>query len=202
VEVTDRGGKSIAGAQNWLQVSRELLRAGKILAVKGLGGFHLACDGQNKFALKALRRRKGRKAKPFAVMCRDLETVRKYCLVGAEEARLLASPQAPVVILRRKLFCGLPEELAPGQKTLGVMLPYTPLHLLLLSGSLEILVMTSGNYRGLPLVKDNARAAVELGGIAGGEKIDLFWEDINTVFLDLLAMREGYHNYLPDPGNN
>jgi len=166
VELIDRRGKRVARSESWLEACWEILRAGKILALKGLGGFHLACDAKNKGALVALRRRKGRKARPFAVMARDLATVQKYCLVGEEEAALLQSPQAPIVILRKKVTCGLPEELAPGLKTLGVMLPYTPLHLLFFSGPFDLLVMTSGNYSGLPLVKDNDRALVELGGIA------------------------------------
>ncbi|OPX86660.1 MAG: Carbamoyltransferase HypF [Pelotomaculum sp. PtaB.Bin013] len=170
VEVLDSAGRNVAGKENWLETCWNILQDGKILALKGLGGYHLACDAKNKEAVKALRRRKGRDAKPFAVMCRDLETVQKYCVAGEKEIELLISPLAPIIILRKHLQTrlneGLPEELAPGLKTLGVMLPYTPLHLLLFSGPLDMLVMTSGNYSNLPLVKDNSRAAGELGGIA------------------------------------
>jgi len=170
VEMLDSSGKNVAGKENWLQSCWDILRAGNILALKGLGGYHLTCDAKNKEAVKALRRRKGRDAKPFAVMCRDLETVQKYCVAGEKEKELLISPLAPIVILKKHLPAkpdkALPEELAPGLKTLGVMLPYTPLHLLLFSGPFDVLVMTSGNYSNLPLVKDNSRATVELGGIA------------------------------------
>lgn len=166
IEVTDRYNKKVAGREKWLQTCWDILQEGKILALKGLGGFHLVCDAKNKEAVTTLRQRKGREAKPFAVMCRDLATVQKYCLMEIEEARLLTSPQAPIVILSKRLPCRLPEELAPGLRSLGVMLPYTPLHLLLFSGPLDLLVMTSGNYSNLPLIKDNERAFIELGGIA------------------------------------
>ncbi|BCV20543.1 carbamoyltransferase HypF [Moorella sp. Hama-1] len=163
VELVDRQGRKVEG--NWLELSWRFLQDGKILAVKGLGGFHLVCDARNREALKTLRRRKGREAKPLAVMCR-LETANKYCFVGPEEEKLLTSPQAPIVILTKRPSCSLPEELGPRMKTLGIMLPYTPLHLMLLNGPLEILVMTSGNCNGLPLAKDNGSALEELKDIA------------------------------------
>lgn len=168
VEVLDGAGKKVADKEDWLSACGELLAAGNILAVKGLGGYHLTCDAKNPAAVNTLRQRKGRDAKPFAVMCRDLDTVRKYCLAEEKELELLASPQAPVLILRKKVAPapGLAEGLAPGLKTLGVMFPYTPLHLLLLNGPCDVLVMTSGNYSNLPLVKDNQRAMDELGAIA------------------------------------
>ncbi|HOV78573.1 MAG TPA: carbamoyltransferase HypF [Bacillota bacterium] len=166
VELASQEGKQTASNENWLEASWNILKSGGILALKGLGGFHLVCDAKNKRALSCLRSRKGRKCKPFAVMCRDLETVKKYCHVDGTEAAVLESLQAPIVILEKKPDAGLPEELAPGLKSLGVMLPYTPLHLLLFSGPFDMLVMTSGNYSGLPLVKDNSRAVGELGGIA------------------------------------
>lgn len=166
VEVVDNRGKKVAGKENWLQTCWNLLQDGKILALKGLGGFHLTCDAKNKEVLGVLRRRKGRDAKPFAVMCRDLETVRKHCLLNEGEVDLLTSLQAPIVIMPKKPGDSLPEELAPGLKTLGVMLPYTPLHFLLFTGPFDLLVMTSGNYSNLPLVKDNDHALSELGKIA------------------------------------
>ncbi|MEW5762534.1 MAG: carbamoyltransferase HypF [Bacillota bacterium] len=164
VELVDAAGRPVAG--DWREKAWEILGRGEILAVKSLGGFHLACDARNRAALVALRRRKGRSAKPFAVMCRDLATAARYCLVNERERELLTSPQAPIVVLRRRPDAGLPEELAPGLKTLGVMLPYTPLHLLLFEGPFDILVMTSGNYSELPLAKENAAALEELAGIA------------------------------------
>ncbi|OPX88272.1 MAG: Carbamoyltransferase HypF [Pelotomaculum sp. PtaB.Bin104] len=171
LELVGCNGERLGGKDNWLEQCWNLLQAGKILAIKSLGGFHLTCNANNPAAIAALRRRKGRDAKPFAVMCRDTAAVQKYCEASENEIKLLTSPQAPIVILRKKFLpeqnsWGLPEDLAPGLKTLGVMLPYTPLHHLLFSGPFEALVMTSGNYSTLPLVKDNRCALSELGRIA------------------------------------
>jgi hydrogenase maturation protein HypF len=163
-ELVDKHGNRIAG--NWQQLCWEGLARGEILAVKSLGGFHLVCDALNQEAVMMLRHRKGRGTKPLAVMCRDLATVAKYCCLNKEEAELLESPQAPIVVLAQKPGAGLPQALAPGLKTLGVMLPYTPLHLLLFAGPFAVLVMTSGNYKALPLVKENATALTELKGLA------------------------------------
>jgi hydrogenase maturation protein HypF len=166
MEVVDSTGKKVAGKDNWLEKCWDIISKGKFLAVKSLGGFHLTCDARNKTSLSALRNRKGRDAKPFALMCRDLEAVRKFCILDDAEVKILTSPQSPIVILRKKPGATLPEGLAPGLITLGVMIPYTPLHLLLLSGPFDLLVMTSGNYSSLPLVKDNEGALSELKGIA------------------------------------
>lgn len=164
VELLDADGRSVPG--DWRENCWQILGEGKILALKGLGGFHLACDAFNRQALKTLRQRKGRSHKPFAVMCRDLATIRRYCFVSEAEEELLTSLQAPIVILRRRPEAVIPEEVAPGLRTLGVMVPYTPLHLLLFEGPFPVLVMTSGNYSELPLCKDNERVFQELGGIA------------------------------------
>ncbi len=144
----------------------EFLKAGKIVAVKGLGGFHLVCDATNREAVAALRRRKIREYKPFAVMCRDLQVAEKYCRISPEEARLLESPAHPIVILERRRLDDLPPEIAPGIATLGVMLPYTPLHHLLFDKGLEILIMTSANISDDPLIIDNDEALQKLRGIA------------------------------------
>jgi len=139
----------------------ELLLKGHILAVKGLGGYHLVCDAKNVQAVNRMRQNKKREAKPFAVMAKNIEIVQKYCYVTSKEAELLDSPQAPIVILPRKSH-KLPLSLAPGVETLGVMLPYTPLHLLLFSGELELLVMTSGNISNNPLIYQDGTALLEL----------------------------------------
>ncbi|MFZ5643462.1 MAG: carbamoyltransferase HypF [Bacillota bacterium] len=150
----------------WASECGRLLNEGAILAVKGLGGFHLVCDAFQREAIIKLRRRKSRPQKPLAVMCRDIETVKEHCIVSPREEELLKSHHAPIVLLKRKVNNSLPEELAPGVATLGVMLPYTPMHLVLLDYSAAVLVMTSGNRSGLPLVKDNQEAYAELGRIA------------------------------------
>ncbi|MCL6639546.1 MAG: carbamoyltransferase HypF [Firmicutes bacterium] len=173
--LVDRSGRPQAGDP--LERCRELLRAGRLVAVKGLGGFHLACNASDPEAVRRLRRRKGRPAKPFAVMCRDLETVERYCRINGKEAAVLSSPEAPIVVLEQIPGCPLPPEVAPGLRSLGVMLPYTPLHLLLFDASLPVLVMTSGNRSELPLVVGNRQALAELGGLA-----DYFlWHDRDIV---------------------
>ncbi|MDA8442198.1 MAG: carbamoyltransferase HypF [Peptococcaceae bacterium] len=145
------------------------IASGAIIAVKGLGGFHLACDALDDRAVEQLRNRKKREAKPFAVMARDLAVVKRYCYIDSEEEKLLSSPAAPIVVLQLKAGLselGLPESLAPNLNTLGVMLPYTPLHHLLFADGLDLLVMTSANRSGEPLVTDNAAAVRKLDGIA------------------------------------
>ncbi|AGL00699.1 carbamoyltransferase HypF [Desulfoscipio gibsoniae] len=164
VTLVDRYGEKLKGS--WLDETRRLLVAGKIVAVKGLGGFHLACNAMDASAVQRLRRRKGRPARPQAVMCRDMATVREHCLVSKGEEKLLCSPAAPIVVLERKTSSTLPRVLAPGLNSIGVMLPYTPLHVLLMQNGPAVLVMTSGNRSGLPLVKDNRQALTELGDVA------------------------------------
>lgn len=146
---------------------RDLLKAGHIVAVKGLGGFHLAVDARNAAAVSRLRQRKRRDAKAFAVMVRDLSTAHKVCQINAEEEKLLVSPQAPIVVLQRKEDPALAGELIhPGLHTLGIMLPYTPLHYLLFDDDLEILIMTSANISDEPLIVDNEEALDKLGEVA------------------------------------
>ncbi|MCS7280819.1 MAG: carbamoyltransferase HypF [Desulfobacterota bacterium] len=165
VWVANREGIKVADENNWLQFVWEKLQEGKIIALKSLGGFHLACDAKNEDVVQELRLRKRRPKKPFAVMCKDKETVKKYCLLSEEEERLLTSCHAPIVVLKRRIDCDLPDILAPGIKTLGVMLPYTPLHILLFLGPFEVLVMTSGNVSELPIVISNEEAVTKLGKI-------------------------------------
>jgi len=164
VWLTDGRGNSLNGF--WAEECGRLLKEGAILAVKGLGGFHLAGDAFHRQAIIKLRERKSRPAKPLAVMCRDMDTVKEHCIVSSLEEELLKSRHAPIVLLARNGNQSLPRELAPGMATLGVMLPYTPMHLILMANSSPVLVMTSGNSSGLPLVTDNRRAYAELGGLA------------------------------------
>jgi hydrogenase maturation protein HypF len=131
-----------------------------------LGGFHLACDAKNQQAVSALRSRKYREDKPFAVMCRDMNEVREHCEVSREEEKLLLSVQRPIVILKRKDDSTIAHEVAPYQDTLGVMLPYSPLHHLLLNGSLKTLVMTSGNVSDEPIAYKNEETKSRLGNTA------------------------------------
>lgn len=144
---------------------QRLLSGGKIAAIKGLGGFHLACDAEDAEAVLALRKRKHREAKPLAVMCRDIAAVRKRCIVSAAEEKLLLDPARPIVILEKKdvrSYAYLSQ-----RSTLGVMLPYTPLHELLFEeADYDCLVMTSANSSSVPVMIDDAEARTALKGIA------------------------------------
>ncbi|MGQ4513890.1 carbamoyltransferase HypF [Streptomyces sp. DW26H14] len=156
-----------------LRAARRLLAEGKVVAVKGLGGYHLACDARDADAVALLRRRKRRGGKPFAVMAKDLGTARQLAVVDEDEARLLTGPRRPIVLLARRTGTAarLPDGVAPGAPDLGVMLPYTPLHTLLfgLEGDEEgpdVLVMTSGNLSGEPIVTDDDHALTALAPLA------------------------------------
>jgi hydrogenase maturation protein HypF len=148
--------------------AQKLLRDGKILAVKGLGGFHLACDATNSQAVAELRNRKLRVDKPFALMMPDIETVEKHCFVSQAERELLESRQRPIVLLFRRPESNIASEVAPRQDTLGVMLPYTPLHYLLMAdgGWQMVLVMTSGNLSEEPIATGNDEARERLVSLA------------------------------------
>lgn len=172
VTLLDSAGGTLAEGNKAVGNARDLLAGGRVLAVKGLGGFHLACDATSAKAVGSLRRTKGRPHKPFAVMCRDLECVNRYCRVSADEARLLESARRPILLLERRPFprAGLvpiADAVAPGIGQVGVLLPYTPLHHLLFERQgLVCLVMTSGNRSGDPIVVDNDEAVAKLAGIA------------------------------------
>ena len=143
-----------------------LITKGEIVAIKGLGGFHLACDATNAEAVARLRQSKRRERKPFALMAADVEVVRRYCTVGADEERLMGGAEAPIVLLRADGPRRLPEDVAPGLATLGFMLPTTPLHALMLKGLDRPVVMTSGNVADEPQATDNDEARERLAGIA------------------------------------
>ena len=147
-------------------IAAKLVRDGAIVAIKGLGGYHLACDAQNAEAVARLRSLKRRETKPFALMARDLDVIRRYCAVGAEEERWLAGVQGPIVLINADGLRRLPEAVAPGLDTLGFMLPTTPLHLLLLADMDGPLVMTSGNIAEEPPIIDDAKARELLASIA------------------------------------
>lgn len=142
-----------------------MLRNGHIVAIKGLGGFHIACDATRADVVEALRARKRRRGKAFALMARDIDVIRNYAEVSEAEAALLASPEAPIVLLRAA-GKPLPEAVAPGLDRIGFMLPYTPLHHLVLRRMARPVVMTSGNLSGRPQCIGNDEARVELAGIA------------------------------------
>ncbi len=144
------------------------LRAGRIVAVKGLGGYHLACDATDEAAVQRLRDRKRRWAKPFAVMVADVPAAERLARVGAAERRLLAGPERPIVLLeaRRRAEPPLAPGVAAGNRRLGIFLPYTPLHHLLLAEVGRPIVLTSGNLADEPLATDDGDAAERLAGLA------------------------------------
>ena len=175
--------------------ARKAIIEGKIVAVKGIGGFHLACDATNEEAVKRLRVLKTRPAKPFAVMMRSFETVLKYCEVRKEQEELLCGHQKPIVLLTKKDDSSeLAESLAPGNPTLGVMLPYAPIQLLLFDYNDDIsmpdaLVMTSGNASGAPICRTDSDALNEISSFAdyilsNNRKIRLRCDDTVTDFFE------------------
>lgn len=152
-----------------LAAARALLVEGRIVAVKGLGGFHLACNADDEAAVVRLRARKGREAKPLAVMTYDLPTARSFARITDEAAALMTGPEAPIVLCDQRADAPLAASIASDSPSYGIMLPYTPLHLLLLAGlPVRALVMTSGNLSDEPLATDNAEAMARLGAIADG----------------------------------
>jgi hydrogenase maturation protein HypF len=155
-----------SAAAEAIPIAARALREGRIVAVKGLGGYHLACDATSPVAVARLRERKHREEKPFAVMVRDLTAARALARIGAEEEALLASVERPIVLLRQWQESGLAREVAPGSPLVGLMLAYTPLHHLLLDAADRPLVMTSGNLSDEPIAADDADALERLAGIA------------------------------------
>lgn len=152
-----------------ITATREAVMAGKIIAVKGIGGFHLCCDAKNESAVKRLRELKNRPAKPLAVMLKDISAVRRECDFGEVQEKLLTGWQKPIVLLDKKTSGSLCESVAPDNPTVGVMLPYAPLHLLLFDYDdgvemTDSLVMTSGNVRGAPICRNDEDALSEIAG--------------------------------------
>jgi len=162
----DRTGRVLETRHAALRATVEAIRAGRIAAVKGLGGFHLVADARDDGALQRLRDRKGREEKPFALMYPDMNAIRVDCEVTALEEQLLRSPEAPIVLLRRKPRAGVANGVAPGHPDLGVMLPYTPLHHLLLREWGASIVATSGNVSDDPICKDERAALAQLDALA------------------------------------
>lgn len=164
----------------------ELLKRGAILAIKGLGGFHIACDASNEKTVEILRLKKRRNNKPFALMAPDIDRVMRYCYCSDDERDLLLSKKRPIVLLRKREDTKLPELISPNNNYLGFMLPYTPLHYLLfyypLEGSIichfDALVMTSGNLSEEPIEKDNDSAIERLSSI-----VDAFVTHNRDIFM-------------------
>ena len=172
LEFWDSAGEAIFGGNKALLAAAQAIRRGKIFAIKGVGGFHLMVDARNDVAVKRLRERKHREEKPFALMFPSLESVKRVCEVSPLEERLLLSPEAPIVLLRREksqisnLKFQIAKGVAPGNPNLGVMLPSNPLHHLLMAEINFPVVATSGNLSDEPICTDESEALERLGGIA------------------------------------
>jgi len=150
-----------------IREAARLLEQGCTVAVKGLGGFHLACNARSEAAVNALRERKRRVEKPFAVMLRRIEDVERFCILDDAARKLMLSLERPILLLPRRIDAGLAGSIVPGNRFLGIFLPYTPLHhLLFASGKFDALVMTSANLSEEPIAIDNAEAVRRLQGIA------------------------------------
>jgi hydrogenase maturation protein HypF len=167
VRLLDRFGQELrVKPEDPVMRTARLMRERAIVAIKGLGGYHLACDPFDEGAVRTLRDRKVRQDKPFALMARNLEQLRELCRIGPKEEKLLTSPARPIVLLERLGRSGIAEEVAPRQNTLGVMLAYTPLHHLLLHDAGIPLVLTSGNNSDEPIAYRDDEAFEQIGAIA------------------------------------
>ncbi len=204
----ETGGTITSRGEDAIQESRAAIQNGKIIAVKGLGGYLLACDAANGATVETLRARKQRSQKPFALMASSLEVITRHCFVSNEEKLALLSPEAPIVLLQKKPGCALPGGIAPGQQSLGFMLPYTPLHHLLLekrTGFPEILVMTSGNRSEEPIAYTDDEARQNLETLADGflmhnREINIRTDDSVVRFFrgDLYPIRRA-RGFVPSP---
>ncbi len=168
VALWDATGAVVATRDAAVMAAANAIRAGQIVAVKGIGGFQLLVDATDDAAVRRLRERKHRDEKPFAIMCPDLECVQQHAVLGPDEARLLASPEAPIVLVTARTGgpSTLAPSVAPNGRQLGVMLPYTPLHVLLMRDLRRPIVATSGNHAEEPICIDEHEVVERLGGIA------------------------------------
>ncbi len=167
VEMWDARGNVIE-VSDWLNLCIELINQGQIIALKGIGGFHLICDANNDEVIIKLRRRKRREEKPFALMYPSIEMIKKDCTVDEQEERLLKAPEAPIVLLkkRRSASKNISDHIAPNNPYLGIMLPYAPIHHLIMKKLNKPIVATSGNISEEPICIDEIEALTKLHGIA------------------------------------
>ncbi|RMG03790.1 MAG: carbamoyltransferase HypF, partial [Nitrospirae bacterium] len=163
VFLADRNGRVLSRKESALSDTARLLSDGKIIALKGIGGFHLICNALDEEAVNTLRQRKRRSQKPFAVMFRDLDMIREYAEPTILEESMIMSPARPIVLVKRKTT--LLEAASPGLKKIGVFLPYSPLHILILNSIDFPIVATSGNISDEPIVKENDEGLERLKGL-------------------------------------
>jgi len=182
----------------------EYINKGMIVAVKGIGGYHLACDAKNEDAVARLRERKIRYDKPFALMMRDIDTVRRFCQVDKEEEAALTCARKPIVLLKKKEDCTIAESAAPNNNRLGVMLPYTPLHCILMQ-NFDALILTSANLSDRPMIYDDHEAMSKLFNIADAvltHNRQIFRRMDDSVCVEIsgkLRMIRRARGYAPEP---
>ncbi|WML40259.1 carbamoyltransferase HypF [Neobacillus sp. OS1-2] len=201
----DEGGLEVV-SENPITTTIQLLKEGKIVAIKGIGGYHLCCDAHNELAVGELRKRKNRPVRPLAVMAASISAIQNFVTLSQDEQNLLKSPEAPIVILKKQEQYHLAENVAPGMSTIGVMLPYTPLHHLLLTNpELSSIVATSANPSGMPILYRDKDTFHYLAGIADFylvhnreilHPVDDSVVQMNDGKLDFLRRARGY---VPDP---
>jgi len=186
VYLADSTGNTIE-REKAIEKAVELLKIGKIIAVKGLGGFHLLCDAQNDETVLRLRKRKLREEKPFAILADNPKLVSEFAFVSEEEKKFLLSHQSPIVLLRKKNKNKLSKHIAPNNNYFGVLLPYTPLHYLIMRNNFDVLVDTSGNLSDEPIAIDNSEAVNKLSGVADYFLLhnrDIFVRADDSVYMD------------------
>ncbi|NJD02023.1 MAG: carbamoyltransferase HypF [Ruminiclostridium sp.] len=159
------GLQAFEKAADPIDFAAKRIAEGKIIALKGLGGYLLCCDATDNQAVTQLRQRKLREAKPFAVMCRDMEVVKEYCYMSEAEQQLVLSPKNPIVLLERRQNTNLAGQVSTDNNFMGVMLPYTPLHILLMR-CFKVLVMTSANISDTPIIIDDEEAKQKISKIS------------------------------------
>jgi len=165
LKLLDAHGNTV-DSSDCVKLARQLICRGKILAVKGIGGYHLCCNAKDLTAVQRLRRLKHRPYKPLAVMARNIESINKICEVSKQEKEILTGSKKPILLLQKKSPEYLPQDIAPNQKRLGIMLPYAPLQFLLFSDETNYLVMTSGNISGSPICYQDDVAVSSLSHVA------------------------------------
>jgi hydrogenase maturation protein HypF len=166
VVLLDSEGRETAHGEAAVSTAAAAINDGNVAAVKGLGGYHLACDAENEIAVRKLREKKARGEKPLAIMVPDIEAAENICFISPEEKKIIAGPRHPIVLLRKRCETPITERIAPGCDVIGIMLPYTPLHHLLLAKTGRYIVMTSGNMSDEPIVYEDGKVHSILGGIA------------------------------------
>lgn len=163
LELLDNKGNVVLCENKFIEI-QDLLFKGKIIGVKGLGGFNIICNGDDFQSIEVLRKRKKRRAKPLALMFKDTNVVNEFCYLNKKEKYILEGEKKPIILLKKKNN-SLPNNISFNNKTLGVVLPYTPLHYLLFGEKIKVLVFTSGNISGTPMIFNNEEAVEELGDI-------------------------------------